>query len=335
MSSLVPRIKALLPFLIVALSTVTAQEDSARYYFSFKNGPSSKVNADYWQDIKLVGPSSYYYKQYNAKTNMLTEEGLICVTDDVYAVDLKRDFHNKNYNRENCGSYKVYREGGSLNLTRDYSNPDKEKTTKYYYHNGQLKSVEEAIFPKEITDRKVPDLIQFYYDSLGVPMVENGMGMFHYKDNTLEEHGKIYEGMRVGTWTGVFEGGNFTETYGAYNEVVSGRLEFPNGETHHYTTAEDVKRINEMNYTIVRQVARLFKYPEKARQQGIQGRMFVSFVIEKDGEITQVKMARGVHPLLDPAGIEAVKAIGRLHPVLRRGIPVRFSFTVPINAMLQ
>jgi protein TonB len=82
-------------------------------------------------------------------------------------------------------------------------------------------------------------------------------------------------------------------------------------------------------------IGKNFKFPEMARQMGIQGRVFVNFVIEKDGSISNVTVARGVDPLLDDEAMRVVKGLPRFQPAKQRGKPVRMQYTVPINAKLQ
>ena len=86
---------------------------------------------------------------------------------------------------------------------------------------------------------------------------------------------------------------------------------------------------------ILQFVGREFKFPEMARQMGIQGRVYVNFVIEKNGKITNVEVVRGVDPLLDDEAVRVVKMLPKLTPAKQRGKPVRMSFTLPINAKLQ
>lgn len=82
-------------------------------------------------------------------------------------------------------------------------------------------------------------------------------------------------------------------------------------------------------------VSRNFEFPEMARQMGISGKVYVNFVIEKNGSISNAEVVRGVDPLLDDEAIRVVKMIPKLIPAKQRGKPVRMSFTLPINARLQ
>lgn len=113
--------------------------------------------------------------------------------------------------------------------------------------------------------------------------------------------------------------------------VVENKPVFPGCEK--FATEEE--RFNCFNQSIMTHIGKNFKFPEMARQMGIQGRVFVNFVIEKDGSISNVTVARGVDPLLDDEAMRVVKGLPRFQPAKQRGKPVRMQYTVPINAKLQ
>lgn len=72
------------------------------------------------------------------------------------------------------------------------------------------------------------------------------------------------------------------------------------------------------------------EYPQVAIDNNIQGRVFVAFVVEKDGRITQVKVTRGVDPLLDKEAERVVKNMPAWEPAEQRGKPCRARFTLPV-----
>lgn len=70
-------------------------------------------------------------------------------------------------------------------------------------------------------------------------------------------------------------------------------------------------------------------------ENGIQGKVYIQFVIEKDGSITDVKVVRGVDASLDKEAVRVVKAMPKWKPGKQRGKPVRVSYTLPINFQLS
>lgn len=75
-------------------------------------------------------------------------------------------------------------------------------------------------------------------------------------------------------------------------------------------------------------------YPPTAREEKIQGTVFVTFVVEKDGSITDVKVLRGVHPDIDAEAMRVVKAMPDWTPGYQEGEPVRVQFNLPIRFVL-
>lgn len=77
------------------------------------------------------------------------------------------------------------------------------------------------------------------------------------------------------------------------------------------------------------------KYPMMARESDIQGRVFVSFVVEPDGKITNVAVLRGIGGGCDEEALRVVQSMPNWKPGKQRGSAVRCSFTVPIVFKLQ
>ncbi len=81
-------------------------------------------------------------------------------------------------------------------------------------------------------------------------------------------------------------------------------------------------------------IAEHTKYPEIAKENGITGKVYVQFVIGKDGKVTDVKVIRGVDPYLDKEAVRVVKSMPKWKPGSQRGKPVKVSFQLPINFTL-
>jgi protein TonB len=95
--------------------------------------------------------------------------------------------------------------------------------------------------------------------------------------------------------------------------VVESMPGFPGG---------DAARIKYLNENI--------KYPQMARESGIQGRVFVTFVVEKDGSVTDVRVLRGIGGGCDEEAIRVIQNMPKWVPGKQRGKPVRVQFNMPI-----
>ncbi len=77
------------------------------------------------------------------------------------------------------------------------------------------------------------------------------------------------------------------------------------------------------------------KYPVVAQENGVQGRVIVGFVVERDGSITDVKVMRSVDPSLDREAQRVIKAMPKWKPGKQNGSAVRVKYTVPVVFRLQ
>lgn len=102
-----------------------------------------------------------------------------------------------------------------------------------------------------------------------------------------------------------------------YN-VVSENASFPGGDV----ALSDWMRKN-------------MKYPEECRKQGIQGRVVISFVVNKDGSIVDLETVRSPHPALAEEGLRVVKSMPKWEPAKENGKVVRSRFNIPIMFRLD
>lgn len=81
-------------------------------------------------------------------------------------------------------------------------------------------------------------------------------------------------------------------------------------------------------------IRRNFRYPEIAQEMGIQGRVFVNFIISEDGSITNIRM-RGPDKNLEDEAKRIISLLPNMTPGKQRGRPVRVPFSIPIVFRLQ
>lgn len=72
------------------------------------------------------------------------------------------------------------------------------------------------------------------------------------------------------------------------------------------------------------------KYPSDAKKQNVGGRVLVMFVVEADGTISNVRVAKKVFPSLDAEAVRVVKTMPKWNPGKEKGKPVRVNFSLPI-----
>lgn len=82
-------------------------------------------------------------------------------------------------------------------------------------------------------------------------------------------------------------------------------------------------------------IAQSVKYPVSAQEKKIQGKVFVNFIVDRDGSIGDAKIVRSVDPALDSEALRVVNSLPKWKPGKQKGVAVRVSYTVPINFVLQ
>ena len=109
-----------------------------------------------------------------------------------------------------------------------------------------------------------------------------------------------------------------TDTSGQVFAIVEKMPQFPGGE----------KAINEF-------ISKTLQYPVIAQQNGIQGRVVCSFIINQDGSVTDAEVIGGVDPSLDKEALRIVNAMPKWIPGTQRGKAVRVKYTMPVTFTLQ
>jgi len=95
------------------------------------------------------------------------------------------------------------------------------------------------------------------------------------------------------------------------------------------------KNKKEGDEELYRYIYSKIKYPVIAQENGIVGRVFVKFIVGKDGGVYNVEILRGVDPSLDKEAIRVIENLPKFQPGMQRGKPVKVSYTSVIKFVLQ
>ena len=101
-------------------------------------------------------------------------------------------------------------------------------------------------------------------------------------------------------------------------EFLEEQAEFPGGQA-----------------AMLKWVSEHIKYPTVAAENNIQGKVMVSFVVERDGSVSNIKVMRGVDPSLDKEAVRVVKEMPKWKPGMQTGKPVRSRFNLPVTFKLK
>lgn len=78
-------------------------------------------------------------------------------------------------------------------------------------------------------------------------------------------------------------------------------------------------------------IAENISYPEQAKKNGVTGKVYISFIVNKAGEVQDARVVRGVHPELDKESLRVVNKLKKFKPGIKDGEPVNVAYTLPIN----
>ena len=102
-----------------------------------------------------------------------------------------------------------------------------------------------------------------------------------------------------------------------------------------YQIVEEMPKFPGGEKALMDYVSNNVKYPEEAKNKNIAGRVFVSFVVEKDGSIGEVKVLRGIGGGCDEEAVRVIKGMPKWKPGMQKGKPVRVSYQIPIYFKLD
>jgi TonB family protein len=131
--------------------------------------------------------------------------------------------------------------------------------------------------------------------------------------------------------------GNFTlkDSSGQKILIKSPVPVMKSGSDEIFFVVEEMPEFPEGEMALRQFIANNVKYPDDAQKSGTQGKVYVTFVVSKDGSVADAKIVRGVSPSLDAEALRVVNALPKWKPGKQKGEAVNVSYTVPINFKLQ
>lgn len=107
------------------------------------------------------------------------------------------------------------------------------------------------------------------------------------------------------------------------------------GDERPFDVVEDMPKFPGGSAKLFEYLAKSVKYPAAAEKAGVQGRVIATFVVEKDGSISDIKIVRSVSPELDAEAVRVIKAMPNWEPGKQNGKAVHVKYTVPVTFALQ
>ena len=150
------------------------------------------------------------------------------------------------------------------------------------------------------------------------------------EENQVKQMDKLDDKVAVGTENK--EGVKDRTVEAVRNDIAAPK---PEVATKVFDVVEEMPSFPGGQGALMSYLASNIKYPVVAQENGVQGRVIVSFVVERDGSISDVRVARSVDPSLDREAQRVVKSMPRWKPGKQNGSAVRVKYTVPVVFRLQ
>jgi len=150
--------------------------------------------------------------------------------------------------------------------------------------------------------------------------IEQGAFKYFYANGNPESSGSFKNGQKIGIWKrwnfdGRVKPDRFynDETFVAKNRATSG-AKFPGGMA-----------------SLQKLVSDSLQYPQEARERGLEGIVYITFLVDASGEVRLPQVADGIHYLLDEEALRFVSSLPIWTPAAKNGIAVDSSYIMPIN----
>ena len=124
------------------------------------------------------------------------------------------------------------------------------------------------------------------------------------------------------------------EAPNAYAEYVLKPEMIPDSDEDHIAEIEDGPEFPGGTQALLEYMRTHIRYPADAREQDIQGRVLVVFIVNKDGSIAEPEVVKSVSPSLDEEALRLISTMPKWNPGMQRGKPVRTRYTLPVNFRL-
>lgn len=118
-----------------------------------------------------------------------------------------------------------------------------------------------------------------------------------------------------------------------FSQSNSGEVD-KNSEAEVFRVVEEMPQFPGGEKALYKFLAKNINYPDEAKEKGLSGKVFVSFIVETNGEISNVNVERGASPCLNEEALRIVKMMPKWKPGIQKGKLVRVQYHLPINFSL-
>jgi TonB family protein len=227
------------------------------------------------------------------------------------------------------GHYITYSTNGNKIAQRNYDDCEIMGEQILYYPNGKF-------YTKISKEIGMTDTTVFYKecrDSTGNILAENGNGRWvEYNDDFswAMDSGSILNGLKDGAWIFTSEDGGYTDT-----TIYKDGKAINNAANKIWSSVQSVPEFPGGLDAFNKFLSRNIKYPAYAKKNNIQGRVIITYVVERNGTLHDIKVTSGIGGGCDEEAVRVIKLSPPWKPGVQNGAPVRIRYSVPINFTLN
>lgn len=183
--------------------------------------------------------------------------------------------------------------------------------------NPSTSNVMQVEAPKEMASEPVANVIE---------EMERNEDFEEYED--VDDYGDLVEHGGVG---------EYDDSYEPEESIDEATVEsdFRDGKVYQRMEVDEVPKYPGGENGLMAYIAENTVYPQKALEEGVHGRVFVSCIIEPDGKVTNVEVLRGIGGGCDEEAVRVIQSLPNWEPGVRRGKNVRVAFVVPVKFALE
>ena len=223
------------------------------------------------------------------------------------------------------GPYITYYPNGKHKDISNYINNQLHGYNTQYFPNGKM-------YTASFIENKKAKLIECRDTSNNI-LAKNGNGKWVIYDDDIKHiimQGTVTDSLRDGEWNYLNGNEVITENVFKSGEFVSGVYFDRSGNQHKYNSYEVNPCFKNGTADFFAYISKNFKFPDYDRQHNVAGKVIVTFVIEKDGTVTDVRAVRSPDEYMAQAAIDVVSNSPAWTPGIQNGQPVRVQYTIPI-----
>lgn len=312
---------------LLLLGTAKAQQDTVLYYM--KNSGVAVANKDSADYLLRIMPA-----------DSSTGKVLYPVIEYYLSGKLKFTGNSKTKDYSDLqlqGATVAYYPNGQRKRLSTYAGYYRVGESTEFYPNGKVYAIRKYFFDKTKNSQAYVTRLVECRDSTGKILAANGSGQWvDYDDDFkyVNGEGNITDSLANGQWKGAFKDSSRYECSYVNGEGLAGVRYDKDGTTHPFDKAEVEPSYKGGVQDFYAFLGHIIKYPKVDKENNVQGKVIVIFVVDADGTISHTEAVRAPDALLSNEAIRAILASSPWKPGQQFGRPVRAQYTETINFTL-